>query len=262
MVEVGTQVCRTPAEVRSELVRLRGAVMELADRKGYRIVAAGTHPFSRWETQEITPMDRYLGVGAGTGDMQDLAHQLLIFGTHVHIGIEDRDFPHRTPLNVSRYFLPHIPLVSAPAPPSGWGARPASSRTGSIIFRSLPRTGVPRIHSSWADYEHQGGDAGGRRGASPNPLEDLVGRAPPTGAIPTLEFRICDVCTREDEAVCVAAILQAIVYKLWKLRRDNITFRVYGSDMIEGEQVAGGALRPGGEAHRLREAGGSFRHGT
>src|ERR671914_41335 len=89
MVEIGTQVCRTPAEVRAELVRLRRHVMELAGRNGLVIAAAGTHPFSSWLTQEITPLERYMGVKQ---DLQDLAQQLLIFGTHIHVGIEDRDF--------------------------------------------------------------------------------------------------------------------------------------------------------------------------
>jgi carboxylate-amine ligase len=101
----------------------------------------------------------------------------------------------------------------------------------SIIFRSFPRTGVPRIHSSWADYEHQV-ETLVKTGCIPNPSK-IWWDVRPNWSYPTLEFRICDVCTRVDEAVCVAAILQAIVYKLWKLRRDNITFRVYGSDMIE-----------------------------
>src|SRR6476659_8106004 len=83
MVEIGTRVCRTPAEARAELVRLRGTVMELAGKSGLVIAAAGTHPFSSWLTQEITPLERYLGVKQ---DLADLAQQLLIFGTHVHIG--------------------------------------------------------------------------------------------------------------------------------------------------------------------------------
>src|SRR5436190_7410085 len=104
MVEVGTEVCRTPAEARGELVRLRGAIIGLAARSGLKIAAAGTHPFSSWVHQEITPFERYLGVKQ---DMQDLAQQLLIFGTHVHIGIEDREFLIDA-MNVARYFLPHV----------------------------------------------------------------------------------------------------------------------------------------------------------
>ncbi len=89
IVEVGSSVCQTPAGIRDELVRLRGIVMNLAGKSGLKIAAAGTHPFSSWMTQEITPLERYSGVKQ---DMQELAQRLLIFGTHVHIGIEDREF--------------------------------------------------------------------------------------------------------------------------------------------------------------------------
>src|SRR5438105_14208538 len=89
MVKVGSLVCQTPGELRDELIRLRRTIMELAAKNGLKIVAAGTHPFSSWMTQEITPQERYMGVKQ---DMQELAQRLLIFGTHVHIGIEDREF--------------------------------------------------------------------------------------------------------------------------------------------------------------------------
>ena len=112
MVEVASEVCRTPAEVKVELIRLRKCVAELAGRHGLVIAAAGTHPFSKWETQEITPFERYLGVKQ---DMGDLAQQLLIFGTHVHIGIEDREFMIDA-MNVARYFVPHILCLSTSSP--------------------------------------------------------------------------------------------------------------------------------------------------
>ena len=76
------------------------------------IAAAGTHPFSSWEKQEITPFERYLGVKQ---DMRDLAQQLLIFGTHVHVGIEDRDFLIDA-MNVARYFVPHVLCLSTSSP--------------------------------------------------------------------------------------------------------------------------------------------------
>src|SRR5205085_6327368 len=112
MVEIGSKVCRSPADLRSELVRLRGAVIELAARGGLKVAAAGTHPCSSWMTQEITPLERYLGVKQ---DMQDLAQQLLIFGTHVHVGIEDREFMIDA-MNVARYFLPHILCLCSSSP--------------------------------------------------------------------------------------------------------------------------------------------------
>src|SRR5918992_646866 len=102
MVEVGTEVCQTPGDARNELVKLRKSITDLAGRHGLVIAAAGSHPFSSWEKQEITPFERYLGV---QNDMQDLAQQLLIFGTHVHVAIEDRDFLIDA-MNVARYFAP------------------------------------------------------------------------------------------------------------------------------------------------------------
>ena len=112
IVEVGTKVCQTTAEAREELVRLRRGVMDLAGRNGLKIAAAGTHPFSSWRDQEITPLERYAGV---KHDMQELAQRLLIFGTHVHIGIEDREFMIDA-MNVARYMLPHLLCLSTSSP--------------------------------------------------------------------------------------------------------------------------------------------------
>jgi carboxylate-amine ligase len=226
MVEIGTKVCRTPADVRAELVRLRGAVMQLAGRNGLKIAAAGTHPFSSWLTQEITPLERYLGVKQ---DLQDLAQQLLIFGTHVHIGIEDRDFLIDA-MNVARYMVPHVLCLSTSSP--FWMGRTTGLKSyRSVIFRNFPRTGIPPILNSWNDYSELL-ESLMKTGSVPNGSKiwwDLR----PNWSYPTLEFRICDVCTRVDEAVCIAAILQAIIAKLWKLRRDNMTFRIYPGTLIE-----------------------------
>jgi glutamate---cysteine ligase / carboxylate-amine ligase len=226
MVEIGTKVCRTPAEVRAELVRLRGMVMQLAGKSGLVIAAAGTHPFSSWITQEITPLDRYLGVRE---DLGDLAQQLLIFGTHVHVGIEDRDFLIDA-MNVARYFVPHVLTLSTSSP--FWMGRETGLKSyRSIIFRNFPRTGIPPVIDSWTDYASLV-DTLVRTGCVPN-ASKVWWDIRPNHSYPTLEFRVCDVCTRIEEAVCVAAILQAIVAKLWKLRRDNMTFRIYPTALIE-----------------------------
>jgi carboxylate-amine ligase len=226
IVEIGTNVCHTPAEVRAELVRLRGTIMGLADKNGLKIAAAGTHPFSSWVTQEITPLERYLGVQQ---DMQDLAKQLLIFGTHVHIGIEDREFMIDA-MNVIRYLLPHLLCLSTSSP--FWMGRQTGLKSyRSIIFRHFPRSGMPRVFQSWADYTYLL-DTLVQTHSVPDSTK-IWWDVRPNGRYPTLEIRICDVCTRVDEAVCIAAILQAIVAKLWKLRRDNMTFRIYPSDLIE-----------------------------
>jgi carboxylate-amine ligase len=226
IVEIGTRVCQTPAEACSELKRLRGMVMGLAARKNLRVVAAGTHPFSSWLTQEITPLERYLGVKQ---DMQDLAQQLLIFGTHVHIGIEDKEFLIDA-MNVARYFMPHLLCLSSSSP--FWMGRNTGLKSyRTVVFRNFPRTGVPRIMRSWGDYAYLL-DKLVRTRCIPDGSK-IYWDVRPHHAYPTLEFRFLDVCTRVDEAVCIAAILQALIAKLWKMRRDNVTFRVYPADLIE-----------------------------
>lgn len=226
VVEVGTTVCRTSAELRAELVRLRREIIRLSSQNGLQIAAAGTHPFSSWLAQEITPLERYAGVKE---DMQSLADQLLIFGTHVHIGIEDREFLIDA-MNVARYMLPHVLCLSTSSP--FWMGRDTGLKSyRSIIFRNFPRTGIPRVFQSWADFTYHV-DTLVRARSIPDGSK-IWWDVRPNWIHPTLEFRICDVCTTIDEAVCVAAIFQAIVAKLWKLRRDNMTFRVYPAELIE-----------------------------
>src|SRR3989440_5094485 len=226
IVEVGSNVCQTPAELRTELVRLRRVIMELAGKNGLKIAAAGTHPFSSWMTQEITPQERYMGVKQ---DMQELAQRLLIFGTHVHIGIEDREFLIDC-MNVVRYLLPHILCLSSSSP--FWMGRNTGLKSyRSIIFRNFPRSGIPRVFNTWEDYNYLVETL-----VKTNTIPDgskIWWDVRPNHSYPTIEFRINDVCTRVDEAICIAAIFQAIIYKLWKLRRDNLTFRVYPMELIE-----------------------------
>jgi carboxylate-amine ligase len=226
VVEVGTQVCRTPGQARAELVRLRGVVMDLAARGGLKIAAAGTHPFSSWATQEITPFERYLGVKK---DMQVLADQLLIFGTHVHIGISDPEF-RIDAMNVVRYMLPHLLCLSTSSP--FWMGRETGLKSyRSVVFRNFPRTGIPDVFASDGAFRRLV-DTLVRTHSIPDGSK-IWWDVRPHPTYPTLEFRVCDVFTRVDEAICVAAIIQALVAKLWKMRRDNTTFRVYPSTLIE-----------------------------
>jgi glutamate---cysteine ligase / carboxylate-amine ligase len=226
IVEVGTKVCFTAAEARDELVRLRKGVMELAGRNGLKIAAAGSHPISSWVDQEITPLERYAGVKQ---DMQILAQQLLIFGTHVHIGIEDQDFLIDA-MNVVRYFMPHVLCLSTSSP--FWIGQDTGLKSyRSIIFRNFPRTGIPPFFFSYADFASYR-DTLVKTNCIPDGTK-IWFDVRPNYNYPTLEFRICDVSTRVDEAVCMAAIFQALIYKLWKMRRDNMTFRVYSHSLIE-----------------------------
>jgi carboxylate-amine ligase len=250
VIEVGSSVCETPAQIREEVVRLRRAVMDLAAEDGLKILAAGTHPFSSWMDQQITPIERYLGVEQ---DLQDLARKNLIFGMHVHVGIEDKEFLIDA-MRVSRYFLPHILALSTSSP--FWMGRTTGLKSfRSVQWRNFPRTGIPPTFNTYADYEHIL-----RALVNANAIEDaskIWWDMRPHHLYPTLEFRLCDICTRVDEAVCIAAIIQALVAKLWKLRRDNMTFRVYPLSLIEENKwravrygVAGNLLDLGQETER------------
>ncbi len=242
VVEVGSSVCQTPAEIRGEIVRLRRAVSDLAAQEGLQMLAAGTHPFSSWMDQEITPLERYLGVEQ---DLQDLARRNLIFGMHVHVGIEDREFLVDA-LTVSRYFPPHILAVSTSSP--FWMGRDTGLGSyRSVQWRNFPRTGIPPVFRTYADYEYLIATL-----VRANAIEDaskIWWDVRPHHLYPTLEFRVCDMCTRVDEAVCIAAIFQAIVAKLWKLRRDNLTFRVYPGTLIEENKWR--AVRYGLDGHLI-----------
>ena len=225
-VEIGTPPCETIAELRDQLVRHRRAIIGAAQSRGLTIAAAGTHPISSWMKQDITPLERYLGV---KNDLQDLAHRLLIFGTHVHVGIADPEF-RIDALNASRYVLPHLLCLSASSP--FWMGRNTGLHSyRSIVFKNFPRTGVPRVFASDADFRNFV-DTLVRTNSIPDGSK-IWWDVRPHYKYPTLEFRNCDVCTRVDEAICIAAILQAVVFKLWKLRRDNMTFRIYPADLIE-----------------------------
>ncbi len=225
-VEVGTRVCGSINELRSDLINLRRAVIQAAARHDLSIVSAGTHPFSNWMHQEMTPKERYLGVKA---ELQDLAQRLLIFGTHVHVGIEDPEFRIDC-LNAARYILPHILCLSTSSP-FWFGRNTGLHSYRSVVFKNFPRTGIPRILNGWSDYADLV-DTLQRTHSIPDGSK-LWWDVRPHHQYPTLEFRVCDVNTRVNEGVCIAAIVQAVVAKMWKLRRDNMTFRVYASDLIE-----------------------------
>jgi len=225
VVEMGSTVCETVHEAREEVLKMRRLVSDKVREKGLRIVAAGTHPFSDWTEQKITPLERYIGLRE---DLQEVAARNLIFGMHVHIGIEDREFLIDA-MNVSRYFLPHLLALSTSSP--FWVGR----RTGLHSYRTInwtnfPRTGLPLTFDSWGEYEYLV-ETLVRANTIPDSSK-IWWDVRPNHSYPTLEFRICDMCTRVDEVVCIAALFQAIVAKLWKLRSDNLTFRTYPTALI------------------------------
>lgn len=224
-VEVGSHICRNIKELRREIVRLRRTISQVAAEHGLLIAAAGTHPFSSWESQEISTFDRYYGL---MEQMQGVARRLLIFGLHVHIGIEDPDL-RIVVMNQARYFAPHILALSTSAP--FWMGRDTGLKSyRSIIFEMLPRTGLPPTFSSAADYQGFVNTLV-RTGCIDDPTK-IWWDIRPHPKFPTLEFRIADMCTKVDEAICIAALFQAVVAKLVKLRLQNQSWRHYRHSLI------------------------------
>ena len=226
MVELGTPVCATAAEAKEELLRQRAFICRLAHEKGVDIVAASTHPMSNWSDQEITPFPRYQGA---LERMQLLARRMLIFGMHVHVGLDDPDFAIDT-MNVLRYMLPHLLALSASSP--FWAGR----RTGlksyrPVVFEDMPRSGIPDVFPNRAAYE---GLVRSLVNTGCIPDSSMIWwDIRPHHTYPTIEFRICDLCPRVDEAIAIAALCQALVLWHWKLRQRNVTFRVYGKEFID-----------------------------
>jgi len=148
MLEIGTKVCENVDDLYAQLRQIRSIVRHLAGTNGLKIGAASTHPFSHWATQEIHPDERYQMI---VEDMQVLARSLLIFGMHVHIGIENRETQIQI-MNEMRYFLPHILALTVNSP--FWtGFETGLKSYRSKVFERFPRTNIPDPFQSWGEYQ-------------------------------------------------------------------------------------------------------------
>ena len=224
-IEVGSSICKDIKEARSEICRLRNLVSDIAAKNKCNIVAAGTHPFSKWEDQLVTNKERYRGL---LDSMQIVAKRLLIFGMHIHIGIKDRDLRIDI-MNQMRYFMPHI-LALSTSSPFWWGQKTGFKSYRSIVFEDLPRTGIPERFDSYVEYEqyiHTLIKCGCIDEAT-----KIWWDIRPHPIFPTLEFRICDCTTKVNEVIAIAALIQSLVAKLIKLRMLNQSWRSYRSSMI------------------------------
>lgn len=225
-VEAGTHICHNIQEARQELIHMRHSIQELAKREGLCVAAAGTHPFSSWARQEVSPLGRYPELARF---LQDVGRRLLIFGMHVHIGIEDRELLIDV-MNQMRYFLPHVLTLSTSSP--FWHGRDTGLKSyRSVVFESLPRTGIPQQFTSYADYRSYV-DTLLATGSIAEPTH-IWWDVRPSEKFPTLEVRIPDMCTRVDETLCLAALVQAIVAKLVRLRQANQTWRIYRKNLLD-----------------------------
>ena len=226
IVETGTKICENVSELRLEMHRTRSELVLAAESTGLRVAAAGTHPFSSWIDQVISPGERYQNI---VEEMGQLARSLLIFGMHIHIAMPDKQTTIDM-MNMVRYFLPHLLALSTSSP--FWMGRNTGLKSfRTTVFRRFPRTGIPEVFESWSEYEN-----------FINLLVKLncidTGKkiwwdVRPHPAYGTLEFRMFDTATRVEEAVAIAALTQAIVVKLHRLYTHNQSWRIYRRALIE-----------------------------
>jgi len=226
VIEIGTKVCGDIKEAKKELYEIRQQIAEIARSNGLRIAASGTHPFSHWKDQKITDDPRYHTI---VSNMQMLARANLIFGCHVHVGIDDRERAIHI-MNAARYFVPHVLALSTNSP--FWVGRNTGFKSyRTKVFDRFPRTGIPEYFNSLAEYENFLNLL-----VITNCIDDAKKiwwdiRLHPY--FDTLEFRVCDVPMRAEETICLAALFQAIVAKLNKLIEQNLGFRLYRRALIE-----------------------------
>jgi carboxylate-amine ligase len=236
VVEVGTPVCADIHEARAAVKSLRRALIGMAEGGGVAIVAAGTHPISHWKDQEITDRVRYKDI---VNEMEDLARANLIFGLHVHVGVEDREMQIQI-MNGVRVFLPHLLALSVNSP--FWcGRRTGVKSVRSTIFKRFPRTQIPEYYHSWNDYERYVELL--VRTHSIDDAKKIWWDVRPHAYFKTLEFRICDIPCRADETVAIAALTQALVVKLHRLFEANLGVKNYQRAIVMENKFR--ALRTG-----------------
>ena len=188
-------------------------------------MAGATHPFADWRVQDISPDERYLQV---VEDMQLVARANLIFGLHVHVGVEDRETAIHL-MNQVRYFLPHLLALSTNSP--FWlGMNTGLKLYRCKVFDKFPRTNIPDTFTSWADYERFV-NLLIRTNCIDN-AKKIWWDVRPHPFFPTIEVRICDLPMRVDETLAIAALIQATVYKLWLLHAKNQAWRPYSRALI------------------------------
>ena len=225
VVEVGTDICADIDEAYTDVATLRKTISGIAKGLGFAMGASGTHPFSHWQNQLITEHTRYNEI---VNELQEAARSNLIFGLHVHVGMQSREMANHI-ANSTRYFLPHIYALSTNSP--FWEGRKTGYKSfRTKVFDKFPRTGIPDAFESIEDY-----DSYVNLLIKTNCIDNAKKiwwdlRVHPF--FDTVEFRICDVPMTVDETITIAALFQAICAKIYKLRLQNLNFIQYSRALL------------------------------
>ena len=224
-VEVGTAPHAQVGTAIDELRGLRDGVAEAAAEFGFAPIAASTHPFSRWRDQSRTRKDRYEGLRS---DMGQLIERMLICGMHIHIGIEDEDM-RMDLMGQAAYFLPHLLALSCSSP--FWeGADTGLASYRLTVFDAMPRTGLPDDFASFGAYQRMIDKL-----VEAGCIEDgskIWWDIRPSCRYPTVEQRVTDICSRLEDAACLAALYQSLMAYLWRLKSLNQRWRLYPRTLI------------------------------
>ena len=225
-IEIGTRVCGTVQEGQDELIRLRRGVSDVVREYGFEIIAASTHPFAQPLEIQRTRKERYDSL---TAQMQEVGRRLLISGMHVHVGLDGDEMRNDFIGQVS-YVLPHFLALSTSSP--FWQGHDTGLKSYRLaVWDELPRTGLPELFESYGEFQRHVGvlvRCGIIRDSS-----ELWWDVRPSERFPTLEMRIPDLCTRVEDAVCIAALYRCWLRLLYRLRRSNQRWRRYPRLLIE-----------------------------
>ena len=224
-VEIATDICDSVPAAREQIANLRGEIARIAESMDMALMAASTHPFTPWKRQRPTEGERYEQLDS---DLQGAIRRMMICGMHVHVGLEDPE--HRIDVqNQIRYFLPHMLALTTSSP--FWEGQAMGMKSYRLsVFDGMPRTGIPEEIESYSEYERliNAIIAAGAIEDSTKIWWDIR----PSANFPTLEMRVCDVCTRLEDAMAVTAIYQALTRRILRLKKDNMKWRVYPAFLI------------------------------
>ncbi len=206
-IETNSKVCRSVAEIRQSLRETRAAVIGAARTHGARIIASSTHPWARWEVQQVTEKPRYLSAAAA---FQDAGRQFFIGGMHIHAGFGDADLR----IEVMDALLPYLPfmLTLSASSPFHAGRLTGLKSYRQTAIAALPRTGLTPVMRSEAEFERV--IATYREIGAIADASELRWDIRPSAAYPTIELRICDICPRIGDAVAIAALYACLIREI------------------------------------------------
>lgn len=206
-LEINTKICQDVGEVEQDLAAKIKTVQRAARERGLRLFWGGTHPFSRWQDQEVTPVERYLNL---VELLQETARRLITFGLHVHVGLDSGD----KAIMICDRILPHLPVLLALSANSPfWNGRNTGLHSQrSKVMDTLPTSGLPPLMRNWSEYTwllNNMVETGFIK-----TIREIWWDARPHHNFGTIEIRICDMPSTLRQVLGLTALIQCLVHDL------------------------------------------------